>query len=183
MPVCTLATRAAAPVVLAALSVAASCGRAPGGSSPPGPRSPSPAVQSAGASPSPATTAAADPRWAGLAVEVREVVRLSQDVVELHLVVVNTGTGEVDLAARLAPGPGEEDAFSAVTLAEPDGLKRYFVLRDGQGRPLRSAPGGVVAPGERHPAWVRFPSPSGGHVDVLVPGLPVFAGVRVPQEG
>jgi len=183
MTVHTPGVCAAALAVSVALLVVASCGRTPSGSSAPGPRSPGPAAESAGARPSPATAAAIDPRWAGLAVEVREIVRVSQHVVELHLVVVNTGAADVDLAARLAAGPGGENPFSSAALAEPDGRKRYFVLRDGQDRPLRSAPDGIVVPGEAHPVWVRFPSPSGGAVDVLLPGLPPIRGIPVPPAG
>jgi len=117
-------------------------------------------------------------RWAGLAVEVREIVRVSQHVVELHLVVVNTGAADVDLAARLAAGPGGENPFSSAALAEPDGRKRVFRPARWAGPPPAERTDGIVAPGEAHPVWVRFPSPSGGAVDVLLPGLPPIRGSR-----
>jgi len=95
----------------------------------------------------------------GVRLDVIDVTRPALGVVEVRLALVNSGTSAFDLGERWATA-GEPGALSELALAEPDGQKRHFVLRDDRGRPLCSTGEAPIAAGERRDLWARFGAPA-----------------------
>lgn len=148
--------------VVLALVVAAACG--PGAPDPePAPHTAAPVEQAALAS-----LEVDDAE--GVRLEVVDVTRPALGVVEVELALVNIGASAFDLGERWAAA-GEAGALSELALAEPDGQKRHFVLRDDQGRPLCSTGEAPIAAGERRQLWARFGAPASS-----VPSVHLVAG-------
>lgn len=118
-----------------------------------------------------------------LGVELVEVVRLSRDVVEVRLALVNHGTEPLDIGPRFAQREADAAAVSGMVLVERAARKKSFVLRDARDRPLCSTGLAPLAPGDRYTVWARFPAPGSPTVVVELPGLPPLAPVAVPPPG
>lgn len=133
------------------------------------------------ATPGTLTTAPATPgALAPVRVENLRLERISRDVVELRLTLVNASEAPVVVGTQLAGSSAEAGSVSGVLLVDPGRIKRYFVLRDQRNRPDCSSGLAALAPGERVEASSRFPAPSERRVDVLAPGGRRLGSVDVP---
>ena len=121
----------------------------------------------------PATTVGA------VTIDVAGVRRLSADLVQFDLTVVNAGQAVVDLE-QLVSGPAGGLGQAAFTAASGD--SRTFVLRDENGKAQCSDDLGSLAPGARRSIFLRFAAFSALEFTgtLEVPGLAPFAGVTVP---
>jgi hypothetical protein len=86
-----------------------------------------------------------------------------------------------------------EIAFKDLYVTNIKGMKKYFPLQDSQGNFLagpqaRAWQGGIfknkIQPGEMRTIWVDFPVPtdSAQTVDLFVPGLLPFEGVKISRR-
>ncbi|MGW6392760.1 hypothetical protein ACWFR1_20115 [Streptomyces sp. NPDC055103] len=64
-------------------------------------------------------------------------------------------------------------SLGGATLVDSVGKKRYYVLRDTDGRPLTTAGLGVVSAGDSVPVFMQFPAPPASTTDVSFQ-LPTF---------
>ncbi|MCL4848172.1 MAG: hypothetical protein KJ066_16645 [Acidobacteria bacterium] len=149
-------------LAVALLVAAAACG--------PGAPVPEPAPQSVAPAGGAALASLAVEDAEGVRLEVVDVTRPALGVVEVQLTLVNIGASAFDLGERWAAA-GEPGALSELALAEPDGQKRHFVLRDDHGRPLCSTGEAPIAAGERRQLWARFGAPANS-----VPSVRLVAG-------
>lgn len=117
---------------------------------------------------------------AALGAELTEVVRVSREIVEARLVLLNTGTRPLDLGTRFALREEDGPSISGLVLLEETVQKKSFVLRDARDQPLCSSGLTPLEPGERRAVWARFPAPGGSTVIAQLPGLPPFPAVEVP---
>lgn len=158
---------------LAAVAVGVACGQAP--------RAPVDARGSGDHSSAPpaAERVAADP----LRVEAPELVRVSRDVVEVRITLVNETSEPIDLQGRLALRDEDGAAASGIVLVDSAAQKKSFVLRDARDQPLCSAGLTPIEPGERRTVWARFPTPSSPTVVVVLPGHTPMGPVAVPGAG
>lgn len=117
---------------------------------------------------------------AGLGAELTEVVRVSREIVEARLVLLNPGTQPLDVGTRFALREEDGPSISGLVLLEETVQKKSFVLRDGRDQPLCSSGLTPLEPGERRAVWARFPAPGGSTVIAQLPGLPPFPAVEVP---
>ncbi|MEV5814728.1 hypothetical protein [Streptomyces mutabilis] len=73
-------------------------------------------------------------------------------------------------------------SLGGATLVDSAGKKRYYVLRDTDGRPLTTSDLGSMKPGESVPVFMQFPSPPANTTEVTFQ-LPTFASATISISG
>ncbi|MEU6481970.1 hypothetical protein ABZ858_34875 [Streptomyces sp. NPDC047017] len=73
-------------------------------------------------------------------------------------------------------------SLGGATLVDAKGKKRYYVLRDTDGRPLTTTGLGNMEPGQTLPVFMQFPSPPTTTTDVTLQ-LPTFSSATVKISG
>ncbi len=73
-------------------------------------------------------------------------------------------------------------SLGGATLVDPKGKKRYYVLRDTDGRPLTTTGLPSLKSGESIPVFMQFPSPPASTTDVDFQ-LPGFAAATIKISG
>ncbi|MCM2576309.1 hypothetical protein [Streptomyces meridianus] len=69
-------------------------------------------------------------------------------------------------------------SLGGATLVDSEGKKRYYVLRDTEGRPLTTTGMRAMKPGESIPIFMQFPAPPEGTSEVSFQ-LPTFASATI----
>lgn len=164
------ATRTALVAAAAGLLLAAACGSAD--------EPPDPAPAAAPGPLASATTSNGD-----LRVAILEVVRVGDSSVEVRFGVTNTAKDGMpfDLAGHFAAGPGDGGTVADVHLVDAESRKKYFVIRDGRGRPACSEAVRPIAPGDTRTLFARFlaPPPRVSRIGVQIPLVPVVLEVPI----
>jgi len=111
----------------------------------------------------------------GLLLQITSAERDSGGFVTVNGVVKNDGAKSVvippqtsgDETEVIAHGP----SLGGATLVDSQGKKRYYVLRDTEGRPLTTTGLGNLEAGQTLPVFMQFPAPpaSTSEVDLQVP--------------
>jgi hypothetical protein len=125
----------------------------------------------------------ANPR---LRVQVMEVVRTGPEAVTVKVRFVNPDTtAPVSIGDAFGDVPGDAGSLGGLSLTDPAGQKKVFVLRDDQGRPQCSTGLGAIPPGGQVEAWARFPLPAPGAARVVVefPGVAPLRDLTVTDGG
>ncbi|MFJ6655309.1 hypothetical protein ACIQNG_02950 [Streptomyces sp. NPDC091377] len=73
-------------------------------------------------------------------------------------------------------------SLGGATLVDAKSKKRYYVLRDTDGRPLTTTDLAAMKPGESVPVFMQFPSPPTGTTEVNFQ-LPTFAAAPIQISG
>jgi hypothetical protein len=73
-------------------------------------------------------------------------------------------------------------SLGGATLVDPAGKKRYYVLRDTDGRPLTTTGLGNMDAGQSLPIFMQFPAPPAGTTDVTIQ-LPTFSSGTIKISG
>jgi hypothetical protein len=73
-------------------------------------------------------------------------------------------------------------SLGGATLVDSKGKKRYYVLRDTEGRPLTTSDLGAMKPGESVPVFMQFPAPPADTTEVTFQ-LPTFASATISISG
>ncbi len=95
-----------------------------------------------------------------LTVQLVAVERLAGEAVTVTFALVNRDQSRPAAAGHaFAAAEADAESMADTYLLDEAGRKKYFVLRDGQGRPSCTTPIGPIPPGERRTVWVRFPAP------------------------
>ncbi|WP_328887360.1 hypothetical protein [Streptomyces sp. NBC_00316] len=118
---------------------------------------------------------------------VTSVVRDSGGFVTVTGQMKNTGT---DTFSRVSRWRGNEkeillgsgDAVSGGTLVDQQGKKRYYVLRDTDGRCLCTTGISKIEAGESVPVFMQFPAPPEG-TDQVDLSIPTFDSVAIKISG
>jgi len=121
-----------------------------------------------------------------LTLQITGVTRPAPEVLEVAFAIVHGAppAGAASAAdAGGAPGlaPGSEEWFAAAYLLDEERQKRFFAMRDAEGRP-RCSPAHPVSGGGRETMSARFPAPAseGGRLTIVVPGMSPFRAVPFP---
>jgi len=72
--------------------------------------------------------------------------------------------------------------LGGATLVDSKGKKRYYVLRDTDGRPLTTTDLGIIKPGETVPVFMQFPAPPTSTTEVSFQ-LPTFPSTTIEISG
>lgn len=73
-------------------------------------------------------------------------------------------------------------SLGGASLVDPKGKKRYYVLRDTDGRPLTTSGLGTLEAGQSLPVFLQFPAPPAGTAEVTLQ-LPTFSSAPVKISG
>jgi hypothetical protein len=142
----------------------------------PGPEATRPRVQAERGEP---VAVLGDPTSSGGSIEIHSLTRDSEQLVTLRFSLVNEGTDSVDVANRFG-GVGSR-SMEGVYLVDPDGLKKYLTVLDGDDRCLCSTNLFNVESGERLDLFATFaaPPPAVTSLTVVVPSFEPANGIPV----
>ncbi|MFE4666117.1 hypothetical protein ACFRI7_15205 [Streptomyces sp. NPDC056716] len=98
----------------------------------------------------------------------------------------NDGGDTVNVPAQLSGNETEiirnGRSLGGATLVDSQGKKRYYVLRDTDGRPLTTTNFPALKAGESLPVFMQFPAPPEGTTEVTFQ-LPMFAAAPIQISG
>ncbi|MFD9267603.1 hypothetical protein ACFWB1_17625 [Streptomyces goshikiensis] len=128
-----------------------------------------------GKSPAPTEVIASVKGLAGLVMDINEVARDQDGYLTVSGQIKNTGTKTF---AQMATWRGDEKnaspgSVAGATLVDGVGKKRYYVLRDTEGRCACTIGLTMINAGESVPFFAQFPAPPTTTTEVVF-GLPTF---------
>ncbi|MFD3614163.1 hypothetical protein ACFWWT_02715 [Streptomyces sp. NPDC058676] len=122
----------------------------------------------------------------GLLLEITSADRDSGGFVTVGGNLKNDGDKSLTIPAQLSGNETEilrnGRSFGGATLVDSKGKKRYYVLRDTDGRPLTTTGVSTVKSGEAIPVFMQFPAPP-AEVSEVSFQLPMFAPADITISG
>ncbi|SEE65179.1 hypothetical protein [Streptomyces sp. Ag109_O5-10] len=122
----------------------------------------------------------------GLLLQITSVQRDSGGFVTVNGDIKNDGANSVVIPAQVSGDETEitKHGFSlgGATLVDSKGKKRYYVLRDTDGRPLTSTGITNVDAGQTVPVFMQFPAPPADTTEVTLQ-LPTFSSGTIKISG
>jgi hypothetical protein len=113
-----------------------------------------------------------------LLLQITSAVRDSGGFVTVSGTLKNDGGDTVNVPAQLSGNETEiirnGRSLGGATLVDSQGKKRYYVLRDTDGRPLTTTNFPAMKSGESLPVFMQFPAPPADTTEVTLQ-LPMFA--------
>ncbi|MEU6681543.1 hypothetical protein [Streptomyces sp. NPDC046832] len=122
----------------------------------------------------------------GLLLQVTSAERDSGGFLTVSGNLKNDGSGTVNVPAQLSGNETEiirnGRSLGGATLVDAKGKKRYYVLRDTEGRPLTTTNFPAMKAGESIPVFMQFPAPPDSSTEVTFQ-LPQFAAATIKITG
>ncbi|AVV40765.1 hypothetical protein PYK79_56420 [Streptomyces sp. ID05-04B] len=122
----------------------------------------------------------------GLLLDITSAERDSGGFVTLNGSLKNDGAKSVVIPSALSGNETEiirnGRSLGGATLVDPKGKKRYYVLRDTDGRPLTTSGFSTIRAGDSLSVFMQFPAPPEGTADVMFQ-LPTFASASITISG
>ncbi|MFI1416959.1 hypothetical protein ACH4VX_03045 [Streptomyces sp. NPDC020731] len=122
----------------------------------------------------------------GLLLQITSAVRDSGGFVTVSGNLKNDGAESVAVPPQMSGDETEVvkhgPSLGGATLVDPKGKKRYYVLRDTDGRPLTTTGLTTLNAGQVLPVFMQFPAPPADTADVSLQ-LPTFASGTIKISG
>ncbi|RMB87663.1 hypothetical protein [Streptomyces shenzhenensis] len=122
----------------------------------------------------------------GLNLKITSAVRDSGGFITVNAELKNDGGTDAVLSSQLTGNETEimrnGQSFGGATLVDSKSRKRYYVLRDTDGRPLTTAGVQTVKAGDTVPVFMQFPAPPASTTEVTFQ-LPTFPTATVQISG
>ncbi|MGW3207366.1 hypothetical protein [Streptomyces sp. NPDC001135] len=122
----------------------------------------------------------------GLLLQVSSAQRDSGGFVTVNGTLKNDGAKDLLIPAALSGNETEitknGPSLGGATLVDSKGKKRYYVLRDTEGRPLTTTGLGTLKGGQSLPVFMQFPSPPGDTTEVTLQ-LPTLSSSTIKISG
>ncbi|MFI6851938.1 hypothetical protein [Streptomyces sp. NPDC050416] len=122
----------------------------------------------------------------GLLLQITSAVRDSGGFVTLSGDLKNDGSEVTVIPAALSGNETEilnnGRSLGGATLVDSKGKKRYYVLRDTDGRPLTTTGFSTIKPGDTMDVFLQFPAPPSSTTEVNFQ-LPLFASAAIQISG
>ncbi|MFD5540010.1 hypothetical protein ACFWIJ_19900 [Streptomyces sp. NPDC127079] len=122
----------------------------------------------------------------GLVLQVTSAVRDSGGFLTVNANLKNDGSQMVVVPVALRGDETEiarhDTSFGGATLVDSKGKKRYYVLRDTDGRPLTTTGLTQIQAGQTIPVFMQFPAPPADTTDVTLQ-LPTFSSGTIKISG
>ncbi|MEU2287938.1 hypothetical protein ABZ614_39545 [Streptomyces sp. NPDC013178] len=169
----------------------AGCGGGGGGDESDKPKSSASASKGDGSQPSPQEGQSGDPLAElkgpeGLLLQITTAQRDSGGFVTVNGNLKNEGSKTANVPAQLSGNETEiirnGRSLGGATLVDAKGKKRYYVLRDTDGRPLTTTNFPALKAGETLPVFMQFPAPPAGTTEVAFQ-LPMFPSATIGISG
>lgn len=118
----------------------------------------------------------------GLLLQVTSAQRDSGGFVTVNGTLKNDGAGDLLIPSALSGNETEitknGPSLGGATLVDSKGKKRYYVLRDTEGRPLTTTGLGALKAGQSLPVFMQFPSPPADTAEVTLQ-LPTLSSATI----
>ncbi|MFF5854851.1 hypothetical protein ACFY8B_04300 [Streptomyces sp. NPDC012751] len=122
----------------------------------------------------------------GLLLQITSAQRDSGGFVTVNGTLKNDGAKDLLVPAALSGNETEitrnGPSLGGAALVDSEGKKRYYVLRDTEGRPLTTTGLGTLKGGQSLPVFMQFPSPPAGLGEVTLQ-LPTFSSAAIKISG
>ncbi|GAA0912727.1 hypothetical protein [Streptomyces thermoalcalitolerans] len=122
----------------------------------------------------------------GLLLQITSAVREAGGFVTVNGNFKNDGSESLVIPAELRGDETEilkhGTSLGGATLVDPKGRKRYYVLRDTDGRPLTTIGLTTIQSGQTIPVFMQFPSPPTNVTEVTLQ-LPTFSSGTIKISG
>ncbi|MER6181364.1 hypothetical protein [Streptomyces sp. NPDC001652] len=122
----------------------------------------------------------------GLVLQITSASRDAGGFITVSGDLRNDGDKTLTIPAQLSGNETEiirnGRSFGGATLVDSKGKKRYYVLRDTDGRPLTTTGIASIKSGETLPVFMQFPAPPTDTADVSLQ-LPMFAPADITISG
>lgn len=122
----------------------------------------------------------------GLILQVTSAERDAGGFVTVNAILKNDGAKSITVPAALSGNETEivrnGRSLGGATLVDSKSKKRYYVLRDTDGRPLTTTGFSVITSGESLSVFMQFPAPPAGASEVTFQ-LPTFASGTIQISG
>ncbi|MFI7013004.1 hypothetical protein [Streptomyces sp. NPDC050164] len=122
----------------------------------------------------------------GLFFKITSAERDSGGFLTVNAELKNDGSKSTVVSSRLTGNETEVmrngQSFGGATLADSKEKKRYYVLRDTEGRPLTTTGLTTIKAGETIPVFMQFPAPPESTTEVSFQ-LPTFATATIKISG
>ncbi|MGW5425895.1 hypothetical protein ACWET9_01545 [Streptomyces sp. NPDC004059] len=122
----------------------------------------------------------------GLLLQVTSAQRDSGGFVTVNGTLKNDGAGDLLIPSALSGNETEitknGPSLGGATLVDSKGKKRYYVLRDTEGRPLTTTGLGTLKAGQSLPVFMQFPSPPTDTAEVTLQ-LPTLSSATIKISG
>ncbi|AKZ57865.1 conserved exported protein of unknown function [Streptomyces ambofaciens ATCC 23877] len=122
----------------------------------------------------------------GLFLKVASAQRDAGGFVTVNGDLKNDGSKAINIPAQLSGNETEiirnGKSLGGATLVDPKGKKRYYVLRDTEGRPLTTTQFQPLKAGESLPVFMQFPAPPADTTEVTLQ-LPMFTPGAIEISG
>ncbi|MFH8495469.1 hypothetical protein [Streptomyces coeruleorubidus] len=122
----------------------------------------------------------------GLLLQITSAERDSGGFVTVNANLKNDGSEIVTIPAELSGNETEiinnGRSFGGATLVDSKGKKRYYVLRDTDGRPLTTTGFSALKGGESMAVFLQFPAPPASTTEATFQ-LPLFASAPIKISG
>lgn len=122
----------------------------------------------------------------GLLLQITSATRDSGGFVTVNGNMKNDGAQSVAIPAQVTGDETEiikhGTSLGGATLVDSQGKKRYYVLRDTDGRPLTTIGLTTLEAGQSIPVFMQFPSPPSSTTDVTLQ-LPTFSSGTIKISG
>ncbi|MER8061497.1 MULTISPECIES: hypothetical protein [unclassified Streptomyces] len=120
----------------------------------------------------------------GLSLQITSAQRDSGGFVTINGTLKNDGAQSVVVPSALSGNETEivknGRSLGGATLVDPKGKKRYYVLRDTEGRPLTTTGFTTLRAGDTLAVFMQFPAPPANEVEFQ---LPTFSSATLPISG
>ncbi|MEU1268169.1 hypothetical protein [Streptomyces sp. NPDC005799] len=122
----------------------------------------------------------------GLLLQITSATRDTGGFVTVNGTMKNDGAQSVAIPAQVTGDETEiikhGTSLGGATLVDSQGKKRYYVLRDTDGRPLTTIGLTTLEAGQSIPVFMQFPSPPASTTDVTLQ-LPTFSSGTIKISG
>jgi hypothetical protein len=122
----------------------------------------------------------------GLVLQITSAVRDSGGFVTVNGSLKNDGAQSAVIPSQMSGDETEiikhGPSLGGATLVDSKGKKRYYVLRDTEGRPLTTTGLSTLEAGQSLPVFMQFPSPPTSTTEVTLQ-LPTFASGTIKISG
>ncbi|MEU6605366.1 hypothetical protein ABZ922_09920 [Streptomyces shenzhenensis] len=122
----------------------------------------------------------------GLNLKITSAARDSGGFITVNAELKNDGGADAVLSSQLTGNETEimknGQSFGGATLVDSKSKKRYYVLRDTDGRPLTTAGVQTVKAGDTVPVFMQFPAPPASTTEVTFQ-LPTFPTASIQISG
>ncbi|MFI9600623.1 hypothetical protein ACIHCX_12180 [Streptomyces sp. NPDC052043] len=122
----------------------------------------------------------------GLLLQVTEAKRDTGGFVTVNGNLKNDGAKSAVIPARMSGDETEiikhGQSLGGATLVDAKGKKRYYVLRDTDGRPLTTIGLTTIKSGQTFPVFMQFPAPPADTTEVALQ-LPTFSSATIQISG